>query len=96
MHPSPLYSGWNISTEIKNLALQYGINVVMNGHDHVFEKRTINNTLYITMGLGGNNNNGYVQGYAGYMQVEVTPLTMNLTWINTYNDVREPVIFIQK
>jgi calcineurin-like phosphoesterase family protein/purple acid phosphatase-like protein len=97
MHPNPLSSGYNVSTEIKQLSQQYGIKVVLNGHSHRYTRKVENGTVFITMGIGGNANNAIGgQGYAGYMQVDVTPTSMEYTMVYTHNNTRQPVYFLQK
>ncbi len=55
-HPPPYGT---IKTQLGELAVQYGIDLYLCGHEHEYDLTTRNGTRYMLIGLGGNQNNEY-------------------------------------
>jgi predicted phosphodiesterase len=73
MHP-PAWALPGVKAEFSKLSSQYSINLVVSGHQHIYDARTYNGTKFITIGLGGNPNNEYnaFECDSAYLKVDVT------------------------
>ncbi len=91
MHPTPVESDGSLADDpdghngaigqaVVDLATQNGVDVLFAGHWHGYWRYTINGTVFVTMGIGGNYNNNF-DGDAGYCRVDVNTTTMDLHFI---------------
>ena len=85
MHPNPMRLA-GVKAELNLLCQQYDIDMIFSGHHHEFKLESINKTKVVTLGLGGNQNNGFAAFECdtafGYFDVTISDLTFTAQFIN--------------
>jgi hypothetical protein len=106
MHHPPYSSAHHGSTDWMQWPFaDWGVDLVLSGHDHVYERLEVDGLLYITNGLGGHgaiyefpnilpeSQLRYNEDY-GAMRVEVTEAWIRLEFINVVGDVIDIVTLL--
>jgi hypothetical protein len=90
--PSYLIDGGfdgDIFNKLVPITAEYNVSVVFSGHNHIYEVDQPNNTLFMTIGFGGNtmhdlNNSGYVQVSVNATSMLIQSRYTNGTWFDSH------------
>nr|MDO8113804.1 metallophosphoesterase family protein [Candidatus Sigynarchaeota archaeon] len=79
MHPPPRNLP-EIKLDMARLSVQYGIDLVIAGHQHEYRLVTANGTKYMTIGLGGNPNSHFTGTPCdtAFVRVDVSPVNLHV------------------
>ena len=97
IYSSALYGGFrSVRRLLLPLLQNYGVNLVMAGHDHCYERLEMDGITYITSGGGGATIRGFLWTKAGskvresvpnYLSLEASQTGMQVTAFNERNEI---------